>query len=70
MRDPLSSGFVELITRIPAFFSALLDGRGRTPADNGQLVHAVSAKAMHVSLCLRDEESAGVGYGTFVKPAG
>ena len=49
---------------------AVLDGRGRTPADNGQLVHAVSAKAMHVSLCLRDEESAGVGYGTFVKPAG
>jgi hypothetical protein len=25
--------------------------------DNGQLVHAVSAKAMHASLCLRDEEA-------------
>jgi hypothetical protein len=36
---------------------AVLGGRGRTPVDCGQLVRAVSAKAMHVSLCLRDEEA-------------
>ena len=36
---------------------AVLDGRGRTPVDCGQLVRAVSAKAMHVPLCLRDEEA-------------
>jgi len=29
--------------------------------DSNQLVHAVSAKAMHVSLCLRDEEANAAG---------